>query len=261
MKGINMRFIRLVPVLVLLAMPALMVCASGKKKTGGSEVIVQRVDNNSLIRLRIYIDAKVAGTLKVGETSTYRIANGPHTIRATFEDYHARSTEVTLFDAYDSRIIFTVTDESIVVMGQEPLLPKPTGGEYNSYSLETAISNSFERATEDLKKKSKVAIINVDSDNMNEGDYALEELTYLAVHSSKRFSVIDRRTIDAFRSTNGIGVPSYSNDYILMLIGKLIGADYVISGRLHGTGELRRMRVKVLEVKTGRLIGDASERA
>jgi hypothetical protein len=257
MKGINMRFIRLVTVLVLLTMSALMVCAKGKKESNGSEVVVQRVDNNSLIRLRIYIDAKVAGTIKVGEISTYRIANGTHTIRATFEDYHARSTEVTLFDAYNSRLMFTVTDESIVAMGQEPLLPF----EDSSYSLEAAISNSFERATRDLKKKSKVAVINVDSDNMDEGDYALEELTYLAVHSPKRFSVIDRRTIDAFRSTNGVGVPSYSNDYVLMLIGKLIGADIVISGRLHGTGELRRMRVKVLEVKTGRLIGDASEHA
>jgi hypothetical protein len=271
MKRINLRFIKLAPVFIaLLVLPSLAVSAGGKKESNGSEVVVQRVDNNSLIRLRIYIDAKVAGSLKVGETSIYKVSNGPHTIRAAFEDYQARSTEVTQFNANNSRLIFTVTDESIVALGQETLRtespvvaaipledPSPMVGSSN---IETSVRNSFDRATKDLKKKSKVAIINVDADNISEGDYVLEELTYLSVHSPKKFTVIDRRTIDAFRATNGIGVPSYNNDYILMLIGKLIGADIVLSGRLDGLGDLRRLRVKALDVKTGQLIGDASER-
>jgi hypothetical protein len=280
MRRINLRFVRLVSAFfVLITLPHLTVNAGGKKESSGSEIVVQRVDNNSLIRLRIYIDGRIAGSLKVGETTVYRIKNGPHTIRAAFEDYQARSTEVAQFNAVNERLLFTVTDESIVAVSQEMLYnetttpaastshgPDPVGmAAYPSAmlgvsNLETAVSNAFDRATKNIKKKVKIAVVNIDADNKNEGDYVLEELTYLSVHSPKKFTVIDRRTIDAFRAVNGVGVPSYNNDYILMLVGKLLGADIVISGRLDGNGELRRLRVKALDVKSGMLIGDASER-
>ena len=269
MRWKNLRFIYLTSALaVLLAVPAITAQAGGNKENS-SEVVVQRVDNNSLIRLRIYIDGRVAGTLKVGETATYKIRNGPHTIRAAFEDYQARSTEVTQFNANNSRMMFTVTDESIVAVGQESMrrdapIVVASNGEASDLtmgpSIETSVRNSFDRATQTLKKKLKVAVINVDADNITEADYILEELTYLSVHSDKKFEVIDRRTVDAFRASNGIGVPSYNNDYILMLIGQLIGADVILTGRLDGLGELRRLRVKALEVKSGRLLGNSSER-
>ncbi|MDR1148545.1 MAG: hypothetical protein LBK66_07930 [Spirochaetaceae bacterium] len=242
-----------------------------------SEIIVQRVDNNSLIRLRIYIDGKVSGSLKVGDIVTVKVRNGHHTIRAAFEDYHARSTEVTQFNANNSRLMFTVTDESIVAVGEESLrqntqqntqvadaadsVPENDGQSViNPFIIETSVRNSFDRVTKDLKKKTKIAVVNVDSDNIEEADYVLEELTYLTVHSPKRFHVIDRRQIDAFRASNSIGIPSYNNDYILMLIGQLLGADIILSARMDGPGQLRRLRVKALEVKTGQLIGDSSER-
>lgn len=118
----NLRFIYLTSVLaVLLAVPAITAQAGGNKAKNSSEIVVQRIDNNSLIRLRIYIDAKVVGVLKVGETATYKVRNGHHTIRAAFEDYQARSTEVTQFSANNSRLLFTVTDESIVAVGQESM--------------------------------------------------------------------------------------------------------------------------------------------
>jgi hypothetical protein len=270
MRRINLRFIKLVSIFfVLITLPHLTVSAGGKKNTKDSEIVVQRVDNNSLIRLRIYIDGKIAGTLKVGETTVYRVKNGPHTIRAAFEDYQARSTEVTRFNAVNSRLLFTVTDESIVAVAQEilydeSLSPADMAAESSSIlgasNLDTAVRNAFDLATKSIKKKVKVAVVNIDADNKSEGDYVLEELTYLSVHSPKKFTVIDRRTIDAFRASNGVGVPSYNNDYILMLVGKLLGADIVISGRLDGQGELRRLRVKALDVKSGMLIGNASER-
>jgi TolB-like protein len=276
MRWLNLRFINLASALaIMLVVPAVMVPAGGKKDGGGSEIVVQRVDNNSLIRLRIYIDAKAAGSLKVGETTTYKVTNGPHTIRAAFEDYQARSTEVTQFTANNNRILFTVTDESIVAVGQESIRTESSIGAtiqesvteplLSGPSIEASVRNSFEGATKSLKKKVKIAVINVDSANNNQNDYALadyvlEELTYLTVHSPKKFEVIDRRTVDAFRASNGIGIPSYNNDYILMLIGQLLGADIVLSGRVDGPGDLRRLRVKALDVKNGRLVGDASER-
>jgi hypothetical protein len=265
MKKIKLSFIKAALVLaVLFTLPPLTVPAGGNRGTDGSEVVVQRVDNNDLIRFRIWIDGKIAGSIKVGETSVYKIKNGPHTIRAAFEDYQARSTEVTQFNAVNSRVMFSVTDESIVVMGHErmgdTMITTPEMENTLGYNIETSVVNAFDKATNYKKLKGRrIAIINVDSDNVDEADYLLEELTYLAVKSNRNFKVIDRREIDAFRAENGIGIPSYHNDYILRHIGDLLGADFVITGRLDGDGTLRRLRVKVLEVKTGLLVGNASE--
>jgi hypothetical protein len=257
----------------MLALPATNTFAGGGQAKDGSEVIVQRVDNNSLIRLRVYIDARPAGSLRVGETSTFKIKNGPHTIRAAFEDYQARSTEVTQFNAHNSRHFFTVTDESIVSVKQEQLRDTPMSPAVQSpvvssddtmsegvYNIDASIRSSFDVATKDVKKKKKIVIINVDADNDTEGNYILEELTYLSVQSPKQYVVIDRRKIDAFRTKNSIGIPSYENDFQLLSLGQLMGADVVISGRLDGPGDYRRLRVKALDVSTGHLIGDSSER-
>jgi hypothetical protein len=232
--------------------------AGGNKNAGISEVVVQRVDNNNLIRLRLYIDAKIAGSVRVGETVKYKVPNGPHTIRAAFEDYLARSTEITRFTVNNSRIMFTVTDESIVAIGQESLRDDSLIDQRNR-NIEMSIRSAFESATKGVKRKTKVAVINVDADNIGQAEYILEELIHLSVQSRKNFEVIDRRKIDAFRSSNGIGVPSYDNDYLLGYIGQLIGADIVITGRLDGEGDLRRLRVKTLDVKSGNLIGSSNE--
>jgi hypothetical protein len=265
MKRLNLWFFNLAAALaVMFIVPAVTVQAGGNKATGNSEVVVQRVDNNSLIRLRIYIDARPAGSLRVGETAVYKVANGPHTIRAAFEDYQARSTEVTQFNANNSRILFTVTDESIVAVGQESKAPVVSAASaepaQRTVDIDASVRRAFDTSTKPMKRKAKVAVINVDSDDIKQADYILEELIYLTVQSPKNYEVIDRRTVDAFRATNGVGVPSYNNDYILWLIGQLLGADFVVSGRLDGEGELRRLRIKTLDVKTGRLVGNASER-
>ncbi|GHV82706.1 hypothetical protein AGMMS50212_00460 [Spirochaetia bacterium] len=268
MKKYKLSFIRIAAAVAFLLVLPVINAQAGGSKSDSSEVLVQRVDNNNLIRLRIYIDARPAGSLKVGETSTYKVKNGPHTIRAAFEDYQARTTEVTQFTAYNSRHLFTVTDESIVAVGQEQLRPDTTNVSASTAvlsepvlpNLDAAVRNSFEKTIKDLKKKAKIAVINVDADNVPEGDYVLEELTYLSVQSNKNFQVIDRRTIDAFRARNSIGVPTYDNDFMLIGLGQLLGADIVISGRLDGPGDLRRLRVKALDVEKRQLVGDSSEK-
>jgi hypothetical protein len=280
---------------VLLVLPVFPASASGKGggKTKSSEVIVRRVDSNQMIRLRIFLDGKSQGTLNVGQTAVYKIQNGYHTIRVGFEDYQSRTTEVAQFTSYNSTHVFSVTDTSIVLVNEETSpqeefsAPTPVqvqaqaavaveqpilaaietpasfpGNAYNesSTALDNSIRSAFDKTTRNIKKKKKIAVINVDADNTHEGNFVLEELTLLTVNSPKSFVVIDRRMFDAYRAKNSIGLPTYDNDYMLRYIGDLMGADYVISGRLDGPGDLRRLRIKALEVSTGALVGDSSER-
>ncbi|MDR0551029.1 MAG: hypothetical protein LBG72_03305 [Spirochaetaceae bacterium] len=256
-------FVALIPVSVFAA-----------SKKGESEVVVRRVDSNNLIRLRVYIDGKNAGSLKVGETSIFKIKNGDHTIYVGFEDYQARSTEVSQFTSYNERFIFSITDTSIVLVRQEAVTTqfssKKTKEEtvIETVSVTSApvqeveayvgtVQSALDVATEKVKKGAKITIINVDSDVLAEGDFILEELTYAAVHSKKRFTVIDRRKVEAYRAANHQPLTRYENDYLISL-GELLGASYVITGRLNGEGQFRRLRIRVLDVKSGILVGSAS---
>jgi hypothetical protein len=229
-----------------------------------------------LIRLRVFIDGKSQGSLAVGQTVVYKVSNGYHTMRVGFEDFQQRSTEVAQFRSFNSTHVFSVTDNSVVLVSEEamtestvaPAIPVPPGNVvvsdqmFNepSSGLDNAIRSAFDKATKNIKSKKKVAIINVNADNTGEGNFILEELTLLSVNSPKRLVVIDRRRVDAFRASNSIGIPSYDNDHMLQFIGHLMGVDYVLSGILDGPGDLRRLRVKTLEVLTGNLVGDSSER-
>jgi predicted nucleic acid-binding protein len=103
-----------------------------------------------------------------------------------------------------------------------------------------------------LKNKSKVAIVNIASDNRAEGTFVIEEFTELCVNSKKpKLQVIDRRKIESIRIAKNFDRTSDMEDDFVISIGSLLGADYVITGDLNGSGQLRRFRVRVLNVRTG----------
>jgi hypothetical protein len=195
----------------------------------------------------------------VGTTVRIKIKNGVHTIYATATGYFPRSTEVSQFTAYDSRHIFSVTDTSLVFIGQENIgissagSPNFMGGPGQGLSsLDRAVQSVFQAVVQNLKSKSKVAIINIAADNRAEGTFVIEQFTDLCVNSKKpKLTVIDRRKIESIRIAKNFDRTSDMEDDFVTSIGSLLGADYVITGSLNGSGPLRRFRVKVLNVRTG----------
>jgi hypothetical protein len=233
----------------------------GSSKSGGragsnSEVIVRRIDSNASARVRIFIDGRQTGTLRIGETATYKVKSGEHTIFVNSDSYADREPQVLEFTSYQSRHVFAVTDGMIA--------PLPSAQESSmsnsSLDLDAAIQTSFDIITGGLKNKATIAIINIAADNQSEGNFIIEELTYLAVHSKKKFVVIDRRKIEAIRIDKNFNRTSDYEDDFLISIGHLLGAEVVITGNLNGIADLRRLRVKAINVKTGQLVSMASER-
>jgi predicted nucleic acid-binding protein len=235
-------------------------CASkggGSTRAVNSEAIVRRIDSNSAIRVRVFIDGKQVGILRIGETATYKIKNGEHTIFVNSDSYADREPSVLEFTAYQSRHVFAVADGMIA-----PLPYQETSGEAvgSGYDLDTAVRTSFDVIAKELKNKTKVAILNIAADNPSEGTFVIEEMTYLAVHSKKKFVVIDRRKIEAIRIEKNFNRTTDYEDDFLISIGHLLGAEVILTGNLNGDNDLRRLRVKALNVKTGQLIGMASEK-
>jgi uncharacterized protein YbaA (DUF1428 family) len=231
---------------------------TGKAVTN-SEVIVRRIDSNAAMRIRVFIDGRQTGTLRIGETATYKIKNGEHTIFVNSDTYADREPHVLEFTSYQSRHVFAVTDGLLAPMAATT--KEDSDLMTSSFDLDTAIKTAFEVITNSLKNKTKVAIINIAADNPNEGNFIIEELTYLTVHSKKKFVVIDRRKIESIRIEQNFDRTSSYEDDFLISIGHLLGADVILTGNLMGSGNLRRLRIKALDVRTAQLIGMASERA
>ena len=235
----------------------------GTQRTGavGSEVVVRRVDSNAMMRIRIFIDGRQVGTLRIGETAMYKVRNGEHTVFVNSDSYSDKEPNVLEFTSYQSRHVFAVTDGVIAPLEGQALARNGYGDVTPvSFDLDRAVKTAFDVISKDLKNKTKVAVINIASDSKTEGNFIIEELTYLTVHSKKRFVVIDRRKIEAIRIEKNFDRTTNYEDDFLISIGHLLGANVVFTGNVNGTGELRRLRVKALDVKTGQLIGMASER-
>ncbi|MDR1863067.1 MAG: hypothetical protein LBQ67_07835, partial [Treponema sp.] len=50
------------------------------------------------------------------------------------------------------------------------------------------------------------------------------------------------------------------DDRTAVSIGKFSGADIVVTGRVDGEGDLRRLRLRALNTQTAQVVGSASER-
>jgi hypothetical protein len=50
------------------------------------------------------------------------------------------------------------------------------------------------------------------------------------------------------------------DDDTTVSIGKFAGADIIITGRVDGEGDLRRLRLRALNTQTAQVVGVASER-
>ncbi|MDR1467718.1 MAG: hypothetical protein LBT00_00345 [Spirochaetaceae bacterium] len=250
----------IVGITVLLSAVMAAGCSSekgGATRTVNSEVIVRRIDSNSAIRVRVFIDGRQVGILRMGETATYKIKNGEHTIFVNSDTYADREPSVLEFTAYQSRHVFAVADGMIAPLTQQTA-DVSSGPEYD---LDSAVKSSFGIIEKVLRNRTKVAIVNIASDDELESHFVIEELTYLAVHSKKKFAVIGSHKIEAIRVERNFfnRTADYEDDFLLS-IGHLLGADVVITGNLTGNNDFRRLRVKALNVQNGQLVSMASEK-
>jgi curli biogenesis system outer membrane secretion channel CsgG len=65
---------------------------------------------------------------------------------------------------------------------------------------------------------------------------------------------VDRQTLDVIRAELNFQHSGEVSDEDIISIGKFTGADVVITGAVSGRGEMRRLRLRVLDVKTAQIL-------
>ena len=126
-------------------------------------------------------------------------------------------------------------------------------------TLDNAVEGAVETICDSIPNGSKIAVLNMACFDEETSDFLIEEISYLLVKIGK-FSVVDRKSLNAIRSEQDFQMSGEVSDESAINIGQFLGAEVVITGSLSGTGDMKRLRIKALDVKTGQIIAMGSER-
>jgi hypothetical protein len=119
-------------------------------------------------------------------------------------------------------------------------------------SLNQAIRQAAAHVESQLPPETKLALLNFNSPTEAFSRYALDELAAVFV-ASGRLLIVDRTDIDLIRTEAEFQLSGEVNDESAQSIGKMLGAQSILSGSLTELGGLYRFTVKVLNVETARV--------
>jgi TolB-like protein len=126
----------------------------------------------------------------------------------------------------------------------------------------TGIEGAIYRATEvlinRLPDRSKIAVLSISSRDRDNAIFVMDELEFQLVDTGF-FTVVDRKTLDHVRNEQNFQSSGDVDDNSAVSMGKMLGADIVITGSISGTGSTQRLTLKALDVQTAQIVTMARE--
>jgi hypothetical protein len=227
-------------------------CATaGSAEDDGAEVMITRVDTLKGAA-ELYLNGK-KHSIRAGDSRLVEIPNGNNNLDVSYQKF--TSERVRFISESDrNNIKIEVTEESrkpprysIAVTVEETTAMTISGND-----LEAAVHRAYTRIVKDMPGQSRVALINISSSDAKDGEFVLDELTNLLVNA-KQFSIVDRKSLDSIRAERNFQMTGEVDDNSAVDIGKLLGAEIVITGSITGTTD-RRLRIKALGVETAQIM-------
>jgi hypothetical protein len=123
------------------------------------------------------------------------------------------------------------------------------------------IEKALLRASKDIVKNvplnSAIAIVYVTAQDKTLIDYISSELEFVLVKDG--YIICDRSQLDLIRQEQNFQISGEVDDASAVSIGKILGANFIITGKVDGNNNLRRLRLRILNTQTAQVIGAASE--
>jgi TolB-like protein len=133
--------------------------------------------------------------------------------------------------------------------GWQALPPPQTPAQPEALTLDEAIKEAVANIEARLEPGAKIALLNFSSPREAFSEYVLEELSGCLVNGGK-LVVVDRRELDLIRREEQFQLSGEVSDESAQSIGRKLGAQFIVSGSLTGTGKVYRFRVKTLAVES-----------
>jgi hypothetical protein len=150
--------------------------------------------------------------------------------------------------------VFMVTAALVAVLvlgcgsGPDPAVSSPAD------ELTAAIRETSDYLNKQLPKGNKLVILNIQSDFPALSEYIIDELIANTVND-KVFSVVDRRQLDTIRAELDFQMSGEVDDDTAQALGRMAGAQSIVSGAVSRIGDLYRLRVRALSVQSAQIEG------
>lgn len=249
-----------------------------------SEIIIRRTDSpiNSGFKERIYVDGAQKLVLANGDTGKIIVPNGNHIIYA---ELYTMTSEKTSFTAASSPLAFMITPYSIRDFAIEPddyvdtPAPGPAAADpapaaaaphssgqpaarppsnYSANSVEGSLERAAMKIMGKIPGNSRIAIVYVTSKDSDVTEYIANELEFIMVENG--MNMVDRSQLDQIRKEQNFQLSGDVDDKDAVSIGKMSGANVIITGAVTGAGNLRRLRIRVLSTESAQVLTAASEK-
>jgi hypothetical protein len=120
--------------------------------------------------------------------------------------------------------------------------------------LDAAIRETSNYLNGQLARGNKLIILNFQSDYPALSEYIIDELIANTVND-RVFSVVDRQQLDTIRAELNFQMSGEVDDSTAQSLGRMAGAQVIISGAVSRIGDLYRLRVRALSVQSAQIEG------
>jgi len=118
--------------------------------------------------------------------------------------------------------------------------------------LDNAIATAAADIIAKLPPNTKIALFNISTNESALTEYVIEELSVILVNKAELI-ILDRYNLDIIRAEQDFQLSGDVHDDDIISIGRKSGASSVISCSITGEDDLRRLRIRTLEVATSRV--------
>ncbi|MDR0441811.1 MAG: CIA30 family protein [Treponema sp.] len=124
----------------------------------------------------------------------------------------------------------------------------------SAVTIDTALRNSTQYLNTRIPAKTKVVVLNFTSDWPKLSDYIIEELIGYIVNDGE-FAVVDRANLESIRKELNFQLSGDVSDETAQSIGKMLGAQTIISGSITTIGSAYRLRIRAISVESAQIVG------
>jgi hypothetical protein len=123
-----------------------------------------------------------------------------------------------------------------------------------SLTLDAGLRAAVNELNARLPDGNIIIVFNFQSEYKNISEYIIDELTKHIVNDEKLIAV-DRQNLDSLQKEINFQLSGEVSDESAQSIGKMLGAQTILSGSFVPLGNMWRIQLKALEVETARILG------
>jgi tetratricopeptide (TPR) repeat protein len=116
------------------------------------------------------------------------------------------------------------------------------------FSLDEAIQKAAFEIEGALEPGKRTAVVNIDTGSPELSNYIIEELIGQFVQHGK-ITIVDRNNMNLVQKELVFNMSGYVSDETAQSIGKMVGAEFIVSGALSGGETVKRLRLSAMRVE------------